>query len=159
MLLLPAYDKYWVNFLLWKTLKGCAKHKMDQYYYNNSFMNAGTCPCCQDPPCMRSLQFPRYAAEDPSITLPDFWTFGPLKIQWSFSGESINVILSAFEEAIKDAVLSLSKPSISFTATIGETTINLKINADFNKNEITINGAACFETICTTFNNTVIAKW
>ncbi|MDP4089893.1 MAG: hypothetical protein Q8930_11565 [Bacillota bacterium] len=132
---------------------------MDQYYYPYNFMNNGICPCCEQPPCMRSPQYREYSDPEPLVKLPDSWTFGPLKIEWAFSGESINVVLKAFEEAVKDVILSLSKPSLTITTSIGETTINLKINADFTNNQITINGAACFDTVCTAFNNTVIAKW
>lgn len=113
---------------------------------------------------MRSPQLPNYPQHSntlalPKVHIPDFWTFGPLKIEWSFSGESINVIFKAFEEAVQNVILTLSDPTLSFTTTLGNTTINLKVNADFIKNEISINGAACFDTVCTTFNNTVIARW
>lgn len=98
---------------------------------------------------------------NPSIlpTLPNSWDLGPIKIEWAFDGSSINMILSMFEKAVKDVVLSMAKPMVSITTDIGDTTINLKVNADFVNNFVAISGAVCFDTVCTTFNNTVIARW
>jgi hypothetical protein len=92
-------------------------------------------------------------------TLPNYWDLGPIKIEWSFDGKSINAILKVFEKAVREVVLSMAKPMVSITTEIGDTTINLKVNADFVSNFVAISGAVCFDTVCTTFNNTVIARW
>lgn len=141
-----------------------------EQYYPNYYMNAGVNPYYQYPQyMMRGMQpvsCPFIPAQDyrtPDFLdipeLPDFWTFGPLKIEWAFSGESINMVFKMFEEAVQEILITLSKPSLSFTATLGEATLSLKVNADFVKNQIAISGALCVDTTCTSFNNTVIASW
>jgi hypothetical protein len=138
-------------------------------YSASSYMIPAANPCGQCPPCMGMM--PAYtcpfAANTGYITapgyripnLPESWSFGPFKIEWSFDGESINLVVKMFEKAIRDLVLTLSKPSVTISTTIGDSTINLKINADFIKNQVSIAGAVCIDTVCTTFNNTVIASW
>jgi hypothetical protein len=140
------------------------------YCYPNNYMGTGINPYYQQPQyMMRGMQpvpCPFVPAQDyRSIDfldipdLPDSWSFGPLKVEWNFDGESINLIFKIFEDAVKEILLTLSKPSLSFTATLGEATLNMKVNADFIKNQISISGAVCVDTTCTTFNNTVIASW
>lgn len=141
-------------------------------YYPNNYLDSSFDPYYEDNPypIQAPLYYCPYAAEEyyriPDMlnkqgmpSLPNSWTFGPVKVEWTFSGESINVVLKVFEKAIRDLALTLSKPTVSITTTIGDTTINLKVSADFVKNQISLAGAICMDTVCTTFNNTVIAKW
>lgn len=141
---------------------------MEQFYPNN-YMGAGMNPYYQYPQyMMRGVQsapcpfvYQDYRSLDfiDIPNLPDAWSFGPLKVEWSFSGESINVVFKMFEDAVKELLLTLSNPSLSFTATLGDATLNMKVNADFIKNQLSISGAVCVDTTCTTFNNTVVATW
>jgi hypothetical protein len=123
-----------------------------------NYYNPGINPYNQHP-CMRTAPMYRYPATYEDTRLPDSWSFGPLKVEWNFDGESINVIFKMFEDAVKDVVLSLSKPTVTINLTLGDSTVNLKVNADFTQKYVSISGSVCFDTICTTFNNTVVAKW
>ncbi|WP_163193911.1 hypothetical protein [Clostridium thermarum] len=140
-------------------------------YYNNpmDYRENNLPQCCQ--PSFYSNEYHgfhcpyapgnnyRMAGEQIIPNLPNSWDLGPIKIQWTFDGKSINAILRVFENAVREVVLTMAKPMVSITAEIDDTTVNLKINADFVNNYASINGAICFDTICTTFNNTVIARW
>lgn len=92
-------------------------------------------------------------------TLPDSWSFGPLTIQWSFDGNSINLVLKVLEDALENMILTMSKPTVTITTNIGNAAVNLRVDADFTNKKITLNGSACLDTVCTTFNNTLIAQW
>jgi hypothetical protein len=140
-------------------------------YYNNPMDYAGNdmSQCCQpsfhsnDSQGFHCPYAPnnnyRIADEQIIPTLPNFWDLGPIKIEWSFDGKSINAVLRVFENAVKEVVLTMAKPMVTITAEIGDTTVNIKVSADFVNNYVAISGAVCFDTICTTFNNTVIARW
>lgn len=130
------------------------------YNYPNCYRNENTNPYFAPAPYMRQeSMYNSPVVESQMFNIPDSWTFGPLKIEWSFNGESISVALKMFENAIREFLLTLSNPRVNVTTTLGDATINLVVDADFVKNRISLSGAFCVDTTCTTFNNTIIAKW
>jgi hypothetical protein len=129
-------------------------------YYPNCFRNADINPYSAPAPYMSTAPINNSpVVESQMFNVPDSWSFGPLRIEWSFDGESINMALKMFENAVRDILLTLSKPSVTITTTLGAATINLTINADFIKRQISVSGVTCYETICNAFNNTIIATW
>lgn len=99
--------------------------------------------------------------DKPSVlpTLPNSWSFGALTIQWSFDGNSINCALKVLEDALENIILSMSKPSVTITTNIGNAAVNLRLAADFTSKKISLKGSVCIDTVCTSFNNTLIAQW
>ncbi|NLZ48378.1 MAG: hypothetical protein GX895_06255 [Clostridiales bacterium] len=131
---------------------------IDPYYYGPDIYRNNH---SSDPYTFTSIENDRKQDDKKSIipTLPNSWSFGPLTIHWDFDGQSINMVLKVLEDALENVILSISKPTVTITTNIGNAAVNLRINADFTSKKIVLKGTICLDTVCTSFNNTTIAKW